>query len=55
MNVYRITMVNNRLNFRKILHVQASTCAEAVRQARSLLAYQGYDYLESAVLYEALG
>ena len=44
---YRVAVINSILNFRKYVDVDATCCHEAVQEAKSKLASEGYANIES--------
>lgn len=53
MNTYRISLINKRLNFRRVVEVMSDTCVNAVKLAKSMFKGTGFDMLESAYLVAA--
>jgi hypothetical protein len=53
MNKYRVCLINEAMNFRKVLEVMAETCVQAVNAACAKVKGLGYDKVESAVMIEA--
>ena len=47
MRIYKVAMINSRLNFRRYLNIEATSCIEAGSIARKKLGYLGYDIIES--------
>ena len=47
MNIYRISLINKRLNFRKMLDITAVSCLEAINAAKAFLGKE-YSVVESA-------
>ena len=48
MNTYRICLVNERLNIRRVLDINADQCIDAIHKAKDQLKGLGFDKLESA-------
>ena len=47
MRIYKVAMINSRLNFRRYLEIEATSCIEAGSIARKDLGPLGYDLIES--------
>jgi len=47
MRIYKVAMINSRLNFRRYLEIEATSCIEAGGIARKNLGPLGYDLIES--------
>lgn len=45
--IFKVAMLNSRLNFRQYVTVYACSCSEAGGVARKLLGPEGYDIIES--------
>ena len=52
MRIYRIAMINSRLNLRQFLEIEATSCIEAGGIARKKLGKEGYDLIESITCIE---
>ena len=49
MKIYKVSMINTRLNFRNFVTVEGCSCSDAGEAARKMLGPQGYDRIESIV------
>ena len=49
MKKYKVSMINDRLNFRKFVTVVGYSCSDAGDAARKMLGPEGYDRIESIV------
>ena len=49
MKKYKVSMINDRLNFRKFVTVLGYSCSDAGDAARKMLGPEGYDRIESIV------
>lgn len=52
MRIYRVAMINSRLNLRQFLEIEATSCIEAGGIARMKLGKEGYDLIESITCIE---
>ena len=55
MRIYKVAMINSRLNFRRYLEIEATSCIEAGGIARKNLGPLGYDLIESITCIEQKG
>lgn len=49
MKRYKVSMINDRLNFRMFVTVVSYSCSDAGNAARKMLGPHGYDRIESIV------